>query len=268
MAFIRIYISICVLSIISCQNVFSEETFSQEKKVQFRLDYTTTFSDVDSQQEGQTIFSGGLAYDYLENPEEVVVYVPTNRQFILLNVGAKVKTVLTTDQIDIYIQNLRQWASSHPNAETRFFVSPKFQISEDRAKKQYTFAANPLTYVVTAEKLAESEILTQLSDFSRWYCKLNAMLNPTTRTVFARMIVNEKIFECGSYPKVVELTFSASGLFAKKKTYATEYVLRPRLTLQDETRIRKTGEQMSLFKEIPFKEYREKILGVLDSESN
>ncbi len=235
---------------------------SQADWMNFRVNNTVV--DVENNQQlskGKTLFVDGQVYDYLTDLKEYIVFNPEKNTFYILNTQTRQKVVVTMDQIDNYFEELRQWAAAHQNEEARFFAMPQFQIAYNEKDNLYTFQSKLLNYEVMPTKPEKPEMLTQYRQFAKAYCKLNLMLAPQTKSLFARMNVNETIFNAGSLISRVQVTFppQKAGLFAKKRVITSDYQFLPRLVESDMNKIRQVDQFIAMFEETTLGDYQKKM---------
>lgn len=234
----------------------------QAQWIDFRVNNTVMVVENNQQvAKGKTLFVDGKVYDYLANLKEIIVFNPEKNTFYILNTRSREKVVITMDQIDNYFETLRQWAATHQNEDTRFFAMPQFKIAYNEKDNLYTFQSKLVSYEVTPMKAETPEMLTQYRQFAKAYCKLNLMLAPQTKTLFARMNVNETIFNAGSLISHVEVTFppQKTGLFSKTLTIRSDYQFLPRLVESDLARIRQVDEFIAMFEETTFTDYQKNL---------
>lgn len=246
-------------------------TACQAQWVNFRVNNTVMVVESNQQvAKGKTLFVDGKVYDYLTNLKEIIVFNPEKSTFYILNTRSREKVIVTMDQIDNYFESLRQWAATHQNEETRFFAMPQFKIVYNEEDSLYTFQSKLVSYEVATLKPEKTEMLSQYRQFADAYCKLNLMLSPQTKTLFARMNVNETIFNAGSLMSHVQVTFppQKSGLFTKKLTIRSDYQFLPRLVESDLARIRQVDEFIAMYEETTFSDYQKNLKMEKDDGKN
>lgn len=234
-------------------------TLHAEDWLDFRVNNTVrNNNDSEPISDGKTIFFEGRVYDHLTNLHEIIVYNPSRNRFYILNYQLKKKVIITTDETDTYVEQLRQWAATHEDPNIRFFAAPKFEVSYSETEKKYTFSSKLLSYEVTPLKPEHTEILSQYRQFARAYCKLNLMLSPGSKSIFGRMSVNDTIFNSGSLLAQSKITFTSSqnNFFNKNTTIISDYQFLPRLVESDRQWIHQVDEYIVSFSEISLKEYK------------
>ena len=230
--------------------------FSAEQ-IDFRVNHTTRQgTDAKSVSDGKTVFIDGRVYDHLTAPQEVVIYEPLESRFTLLNLRTKEKVVLTTEQIDTYFEEFRQRATRHENPDIRSFADPQFQVSYREAENRYSFTSRLISYEITPQKPEKPAILQQYRQFAKAYCKLNLMLSPGAKTVFARMAVNDTIFNTGSLIARSQVTIRSPQ--GASTTVTSDYQFLPRLVESDRTWAQQVDGYVPTFTETTLTKYLEK----------
>ena len=99
----------------------------------FRVE-NTVFVEGQSQPQSQgvTIFHEGLVYDFLNEPAEVIIFDKAQRRFILLDVGRHVRSEISADDVQRFVERVKQRLSGHPNPNIKWLADPSFEESFDR----------------------------------------------------------------------------------------------------------------------------------------
>ena len=245
----RILLACLLLPLSAC-------AFSAER-IDFRVNHTTRESSAaEPISDGKTVFLDGRVYDQLNSLQEIVVYQPEQSRFTLLNVRAREKVLLTAEQLDTFFEEFRQRASRHENADIRFFADPQFQVSYRETENRYTFSSRLLSYDITPQKPENPAMLRQYRQFAKAYCKLNLMLSPAAKTVFARMSVNDTIFNTGSLIARSQVTIRSPQ--GTSTVITSDYQFLPRLVESDRTWAKQVDEYIDAFTETTMTKYLEK----------
>ena len=88
------------------------------------------------QSQGVTIFHEGLVYDFLNEPAEIIVFDKAHRRFILLDVGRRVRSEITIDDVQKVVDRVKQRLAGHPNPNIRWLADPSFEESFDRENSE------------------------------------------------------------------------------------------------------------------------------------
>lgn len=216
-------------------------------------------TDKEPKAENTTIFYRGVVYDYLRNPAETIILDPARGRFVLLDPNRRIRTELTTTEVAALSENLRQWAETQTDAFLKFLAAPKFEEQFDEQTGEVVFQSPWVTYrVATAE--ADSEmVLQQYREFSDWYARLNARLNPGYKLVFARLALNEALLKRHQLPREITLTMQPRKAFSFQKTVVrSEHQFVYHLVESDRDRIAQTGQFMAIFQPVDFSKYEKK----------
>ena len=208
------------------------------------------------QTHGTTIFSGGLVYDFLDDPAEVVVLDAAAGKFTLLDVHRKVRTVLPTADIDTFVGRIKQRAAEHKSPLLHFLANPSFDEAFDPKSNALTLKSEWVTY--RAELRPTEPIMAkQYREFSDWEARLNTVLSGSAPPPFARLVLNEAIARHDAVAKSVRRTQSSgSGSPALQVTIRSEHELSPRLSATDRERVARVGEWLRTFPPVAFDQYR------------
>jgi hypothetical protein len=208
--------------------------------------------------ESTTIFHEGVVYDYLEKPAEIIVFDKARKRFVLLDPSRRVRTELSTDEVQALSHNLRTWAGGQDNAFLNWLARPKFDQQVDEKTGELLFESPWLVYRVTVAPAESDEIARQYREFSDWYVQLNTRLNPGYKQTFARMVVNEALAKRGELPREVHLTVKSKVPFQKTTARGQHQVVR-RLVQSDRDRVAQTDQFMAIFPPVEFEQYQKKL---------
>ena len=207
-----------------------------------------------------TIFCGGVVYDFLDDPEEIIIFDKARDRFLLLDVARSVKTELTTDEVRRFMARLKSWALQHSEPVLKFMGDPKFDKKLDEASSELTFSSQWMTYRLTEIDAESEDIADQYHEFCDWHAKLNTLLSPGGRLPFARMVINKELHQRQQLPDKVELTLRLkSGMTPTKVKMYSEHLLVRRLVESDRRRVANAGQFMATFDSVSFAEYQKKI---------
>jgi hypothetical protein len=224
----------------------------------FRVDnavFTGEAKTADSQ--GVTIFRGGLVYDFLDSPLEVIVLNPTAGRFQLVDPLRQVAAELSTREVTAICEGIKELAAAKQKPLIRFLASPAFQETLDRGAGELTLGSSWMTYKIKLTP-ASPGLVKQYREFSDWYAQLNTALNPAARPQFARLRVNEAVARQKSIPREVELTLigKQEGGAAQEITVRSKHKLVTPLTAGDLARITATQKDLKTFKAVSLEQYR------------
>jgi hypothetical protein len=204
-----------------------------------------------------TIFHAGLVYDFLADPAEIIVFDKPHGRFVLLDLGRRVQSGLSTDEVEAFIERAKRLLAGSKNpAQIRWLADPKFDETFDNQTSEVTLRGDSMTY--QAKVLATGpEVAAQYRDFSDWYAKFNHVLNPESRPPFPRMILDAALERNHGIAKEVRLASN----FAKNHPpvkITSRHELAGQLDASDKKRVADAREDMTGFKQVSLNEYVQK----------
>jgi hypothetical protein len=209
--------------------------------------------------ENTTIFSQGVIYDYLRSPAETIVLDPARGRFVLLDPNRRLRTELSTHEVVALAENLRQWASKQSDAFLKFLAAPRFDEQFDERTGEVVFQSPWITYRAATIEAENDAVAQQYREFSDWYARLNARLNPGYKLVFARLALNEAMHKRRQLPREITLTVQSKKALSFQKTVVrSEHQFVYHLVESDRDRIAQTGQFMAIFQPVDFTEYEKK----------
>jgi len=204
-----------------------------------------------------TIFHDQAVYDYMVEPEEVIVFEKGLGRFVLLDMGRKIRTELTTNEVLELIRRLRVLVGSQDDPYLQFLAEPKFDEQFDATAGELTMSSRWMTYRIVLAGAETAAIARQYRGFSDWYARLNWLLEPRSRPPFARLLVNKAIAAREATAGTVHLTVTLKkGLSAKRLSSRSEHQLVCQLAASDLDRVSRTRRLMTVFKPVSFQQYR------------
>jgi len=210
--------------------------------------------------ESTTIFYENVVYDYLSKPSEVTIFDKARGRFILLDLGRRVKTEVSTERVGELTERLKQWAGSQADPFLKFLSDPKFDVHYDEEKNELSCASAWLTYRVLTDDIETEAVGRRYSEFSDWYCQLNTMLNPGSRPPQARMLLNAALEARQRFPREVHLSFRPKdSLLTRRITMRSQHQLVCQLVQSDRDRVAQTDQLMAMFTPVTFVEYQKRI---------
>jgi len=207
------------------------------------------------QSQGVTIFQEGLVFDFLTEPSEVIVFDKGHRRFILLDAGRHVRSEISLDDVQNFINRVRQRLSGHTNPNFRWLADPSFEESFDRENAELTLKSPLITYRVQVQA-TDATVATQYHEFSDWYAQLNFVLNPKSRPPFPRMMLNDAIDRHQGIAKEVHLVAASSPKDVPVKI-TSRHQLSTQLDSTDASRVAEARKHLQSFRSVSFREYRQ-----------
>jgi hypothetical protein len=172
----------------------------------------------------------------------------------------RVKTELSTDEVAALCENLRTWAKRQTDPFLRFMADPRFEQGFDEAGGEIVFKSEWMTYRVTTAPAPSEAVARQYREFSDWYTRLNARLNPGSKLPFARLAVNQALERRRELPREVKLAIRPKkGQLGQKHLARSEHSVTTRLSQADEDRIGQAEQYMTIFQPVDFERYQENM---------
>ena len=194
--------------------------------------------------ESLTLFADGRVYDFLSSPREITVFDFPRGRIVLIDAARKLRTELTTEQLNDFIDKLRTRASRQTDSLLKFAAQPKFNETSE-ADGWQQFASPQLTYRVRAVKSENSAMVRAYREFSDGSARLNAMLHPGALPPFPRLEVNASLERNMRMPEELELTITPSNrLLGKPTVMHSTHELANQLLPTDRKKIDEAGEYL------------------------
>jgi len=208
-----------------------------------------------------TLFTGGKVYDFLHHPDEIVIFDPTQRRFVLINPTLQICTQLRMEQVAAFINTLRSWASQQEDPFLRFTAAPELTVRPGPTNTSLLFESAPLTYYVEVDRPPDPQIAKRYAEFSDWYSQLNTMVTPGARLPFPRIYVNQVLLQQGFVPLKVELHLKDGSQKGGKPTVIrSHHNFFYRLLEPERARASQADEFARIFRPVGFVEYQQKLL--------
>jgi len=207
------------------------------------------------QSQGVTIFQEGLVFDFLDEPAEVIVFDKAHRRFIFLDASRHVRSEISVDDVQNFINRVKQRLSGQTNPNFRWLADPSFDESFDREHAELTLKSPLITYQVQVQA-TDATVATQYHEFSDWYARLNFVLNPKSRPPFPRIFLNDAIDRHEGVAKEVHLV-AASSLKDVPVKITSHHQLSTQLDSTDTNRVAEARKHLQSFRSVSFREYRQ-----------
>lgn len=210
--------------------------------------------------ETQTIFAGGMIYDFLlTKPEEITVFDPDHGTLTLLNVQRQTKARLSTQEL---LEGAVALQTAALTGDKPVFVAaakPGYQPKVTPLKQnghnftRLLFESPTIQYDVTAQAPKGPDAAKQYKYFSDWYARLNSVRHRAGNLpAGARLEVNDAIAKQGLLPIRIERVVHASG---KTHVVRTEHLLNWELNQGDRDRLEKARQYQAQFTLVTFEAY-------------
>ena len=217
--------------------------------------------EVEPVSETTTLFRGGTVYDFLGDSQQIAVFrKPLGSapgRFILLDPQRKIRTELSTGQLQKFATGLKAWSAAQDDPLLKFNSNPNFQESWDASSAELTLASPVVQYRVVTEPMPSRQAALQYREFSDWYARLGALLYPGSTPPFARLAVNAALSEYQAMPTEVHLRIAEYKSLRKDDiVMRSEHTITWRLSKADQDRIDQAGAYLVQFPEVELGEFQ------------
>lgn len=254
---------VCVSMVLGWQSKNGRVALADDFRIQtkvFKNDPTAKKGQPPKQvSETTTIFRAGLVYDFLTVPgqiEEITIFDYPRLRFILLDPTRRVKTIIKTDDIKGFTQQLQLRARQHKEPFLNFLADPKFEPHANPTAENFGLSSIWMTYDVETMAAKNAYVAQQYADFAEWYAQINAMINPAAFPPFARLAVNQELKQRRQLPVRVLVTYFPQESEKKQITLRADHNVQWRLIDSDLRRVDDAGEHMAAFPEVSLEDYR------------
>ncbi len=199
-----------------------------------------------------TIFYGSYIYDFLlSEPKEITVFDMARQRFILLDVGRKVKTEVTTAEIEAFNQQLRERSVARDGA----FFQPQLSYTFDETSQRHVLSSEKLVYRAKGVTPKFPAAVERYRAFADWYAQLSAV-RPGNLPPYGRLELNKILAQSGQIPEEIERSVTVATVFPSRQVTArTHHLANWILSEQDQRRIREAGDQIATFSPVTLAEY-------------
>lgn len=203
--------------------------------------------------ETTTLFCDGVVYDFLKDPQQTAVFKKPNGKnagrFILLNRQQRIRTQISTDQIEGAVEDLRTWAGQQSQPFLKFAANPDFKESFEPGSGQLILASHVESYTVETTPVKNPKAAAEYRVFLDWYAQLNTLLNggPPPQP---RLELNKSLTRHRAMPTMVELTRAGD-----KDPLRAEHKFTWLLSRDDMSRIEGVNAALADYREVKNEEY-------------
>ncbi|HWC90958.1 MAG TPA: hypothetical protein VG433_14910 [Pirellulales bacterium] len=207
--------------------------------------------------ESTTVFSAGTVYDFLESPQEITLFDAPRNRFVVLDPTRRIKTEVTTEQVDAFTEKVKGGALDRPVPLLLFLANPKFDEKYDEASGELVLSSEWMKYKVKTTEPKQEDMPGRYYRYSNWQVKLATLINPGSTPPFARLLLNGSLAKHGRVPSEVELT-----RYAPQKnrhiTLRAEHHFYTGIGRSEQKKIEEANRGLVLFSSVPLKEYYQK----------
>ena len=166
------------------------------------------------------LIHAGKIYDYIEPSQEITIFEPALKRFIVISKQHQLRSELTQEEIRHFLSLAHGEAQKEisvlagdpdPRKKKmydflRFQLQPEFETNVDHEHSRVTMESDLFHYSVQTRTPASQEIATKYLHVADWIAQLNSVLHPGSFLPAARMQLNQELREQGQIPMSVELT--------------------------------------------------------------
>lgn len=205
-----------------------------------------------------TIFSDGAVFDFIGDNGEITIYRPDSKNFILLDPIHRIQTELALEDIDQFLDRIRELLVQKDDKFNQFMAKPEFDFSKSEDDKEFLFQSKWIDYRIKTVPFEDPGIIDSFFDFSDAYSKLNIYLNPGTTTPFARIHINQILKKEVRFPEQFTLSVYPGGkrLFSRAVKIESRHTIIRRLSEKDKGRIIRALHFVEQFQKLPFGKYQ------------
>lgn len=217
-----------------------------------------------------TLYHAGLVYDFVGDADEVTVFDPANRRFVILNTARGLATTIGFDQLSEMIERSRaetaSYAANHTGASAaalEFQLDPQFEERYDAAARVLVLEGRSMSYTVRCAAPPGPAELRAILDYCDWAARLNHALQPEALYPAARIALDMSLRRRERIPTQVELWANFGSPLRLRAEHKTEW----QLYAHDRRLINKWRRQLedSKTKFVPFAEFQRTALAAKQS---
>jgi hypothetical protein len=201
-----------------------------------------------------TLFERSAVYEFVDKPEQIIVYRPASEghaaQFILLDVATERRTDVEAARVDRLIEKLSSWAADQKNALLKFSASPQFDESFDAESGNLTLANSEWTYQAATVPAEDPSALERYREFTDRYAKLNTMLQ-NTPPPGPRLALNAALARHRVIPVEIRRTLGGD----EKNQVRAAHLFSWRLSREDRIRIDDAQAALANFEKVDNKKF-------------
>jgi hypothetical protein len=165
----------------------------------------------------RVLFHAGKAYDCLDSGNQVTLFEPAQKRFVIIDGARRVRTVIPFAEIEEVLQLAQQRAEKKLSLEraaanrrenqlTEFQIHPKFTERFDESRRRLVMESRLLSYSVKGAPTEHPELLRPYLDYADWAARLNFVVYPNAQFPNPRLELNEALRRRQLVPIEVTLT--------------------------------------------------------------
>lgn len=196
-----------------------------------------------------TLFEKSAVYEFVDNPEQVIVYRQTSpehpAQFILLDAATERRTDVDVERVAKLMEKLSGWAAEQEDPLLKFSANPKFSETFDAETGSLTLANSEWTYRVATVAATDSAALERYRQFTDCYAELTSMLY-SSPPPGPRLALNAALEKHGVVPVEIRRTIGGD----EKNLVRAVHFFMWRLSRDDRARLDEAQKQLANYKKV------------------
>lgn len=236
------------------------ERFVGASDTEFRIDNTVCFvrNERETKYTTSTVFYGDLAFDFVGDNGEIVVYSFRARKFLLIDPLRRVRSAINESELDAFTERIKPILREKKGGFISFMTEPTFTIS--KKEDEYFFQSKWIDYHATTIPFDDEVIADLYFRYVEAIGKLNVYMNPGALTPLARIEANRTFMSDSRFPTKITTDLYPKGKTIFTKTFQIESnsTLARRLSERDRDRVNRAVHFFEQFQFVSFRTYFEK----------
>ncbi len=242
------------------ESLFDSDKLSRRSDVEFRVDNTVRFirNERETKYSSSTVFYGDLAFDFVGDYGEIVVFSFRAQKFMLIDPIRRMRTVVEETELDRFLGRIKEIFAEKKDSFSLFMADPDFTVS--RKEDEFFFQSKWIDYRVKTVPFNDEKLADAYFRFVEAMGKLNVYMNPGSLTPLARISANRKIMGDGLFPEKISTEIFPKGktIFTKAYQIESDATIARRLSERDRNRINRAVHFYEQFQFVGFRTYFEK----------
>lgn len=241
---------------------FNAESVADAADVEFRVDNTVRFirNERESKYSSSTVFHGDLAFDFVGDNGEIVVYSFRAQKFVLIDPIRRMRSMIDESELNRFTERITAILREKEEKDgfATFMTDPSFAVS--RKDDEFFFQSKWIDYRAKTVPFENERIADVYFRFVEAMGKLNVYMNPGALTPLARIEANRTFMEESRFPEKITTEIYPKGKTIFTKTYQieNESTLARRLSERDRNRVARAVQFFEQFQYVSFRTYFEK----------
>ncbi len=230
-----------------------------EGALQFRVDNVVSYTKNEREFEfrSSTVFCGDLAFDFVGENGEIVVYSFKSQKYALVDPIRRIRAELDAAEIERFLERVKPILRDK-DGFAAFMVEPSFEVSEK--ENELFFQSKWIDYHIDTSAFEDEQIADAYFKFVDALGKLNVYMNPGAVTPLARVETNATLAKASRFPAKVVADIYPKGktIFTRAVQIRNESSIARRLSQRDRNRVHRAIHFIAQFPLVPFQTYFEK----------